>query len=258
VCCDDGRAIAYVGIHEDGVSLMRFRAPPEGDVRLARDVIQAGIEFSKALAGAVQRGDAGEDRSEGHALAHDPAMHALQDRFIIFARRDLPTLREVLRHSSVESERALAAQVLGYVADKQAVVDDFVVAMSDPSEDVRNNAMRALMVFAERTATTERPALRVPFEPFIALLNSPVWSDRNKASGALAALSQRGTADLFQRLRADATRSLVEMARWKSAGHALAPFLVIAHMAGYSDEAAMSAWARGEREEVIRTILTRQ
>jgi hypothetical protein len=90
------------------------------------------------------------------------------------------------------------------------------------------------------------------------LLNSPVWSDRNKASGALAALSQRGTADLFQRLRADATRSLVEMARWKSAGHALAPFLVIAHMAGYSDEAAMSAWARGEREEVIRTILTRQ
>jgi hypothetical protein len=46
-------------------------------------------------------------------------------------------------------QRALAAQVLGYVSDKQAVVGDLVQAMSDPFDDVRNNAMRALLVFVE-------------------------------------------------------------------------------------------------------------
>ena len=258
VCCDEGRAILYVGIQEDGGAVMRFRSAPDGTARLAADVVQAGDEFSRALAAAVQRGDAAEDRTQGHALGHDPATRAIQERFISYARRDLPTLREVLRHSSDSSQRALAAQVLGYVTDKQAVVGDLVYGVSDPFEEVRNNAMRALLVFAESAPTTARPVPRVPYEPFIALLNSPVWSDRNKSSGAVMVLSKNRDAELFARLRSEALRPLVEMARWKSAGHAVAAFMILGRMAGYSDEAAQGAWNRGEREAVISAVLNRR
>ena len=50
-------------------------------------------------------------------LSLDPAMRAIQDRFIVLAKRDLAELRRVLRESAVESARALAAHVLGYAPD---------------------------------------------------------------------------------------------------------------------------------------------
>ena len=50
-------------------------------------------------------------------------MRAIQDRFVGYVARDLPELRRVLRESSEASHRALAAQILGYVADKQTIVD---------------------------------------------------------------------------------------------------------------------------------------
>ena len=69
VCCDGGRAIVYVGIEERGAATMRFRAEPEGGVRLAADIVRAGDEGANALRLAVLRGDAGEDLSRGHSLA---------------------------------------------------------------------------------------------------------------------------------------------------------------------------------------------
>jgi hypothetical protein len=257
VCCDDGRVIVYVGIQEDGAPAMRFRVAPGGTARLPGEIVQASDDFAKAGAGALQHGNFAEDHSEGHALSHDPALRAVQERFIGYARRDLATLREVLRDSSHSSQRALAALVLGYVTDKQAVVDDLVHAMSDPVEAVRNNAMRALWVFAQQASTAGRPAPKVPYEPFIALLNSPVWTDRNKASLALAALSGHRDAALLQQLQREAVAPLAEMARWTSAGHALAAFIILGRIAGYSDEAAQGAWDGGEREAVISAALKR-
>jgi hypothetical protein len=189
VCCDEGRPILFVGIEETGAPTMTFRSAPVGEARLAADVVRAGEEFSQALTLAVQRGQAEEDRSEGHALNRDPAMRAIQERFLIYANRDLANVRLALRTSSDAGHRTLAAQVLGYAADKQAVVEDMVQAMADPSGEVRNSAIRALLVFAEMTPTATRQRPRIPSEPFIALLKSLVWSDRNKASGALLGLS---------------------------------------------------------------------
>lgn len=255
VCCDQGRAIAYVGVEETGAPTLRFRAAPRGDARLTPDVVQAGEEFSKASMLAVQQGRAEEDRAEGHALNRDPAMRAIQERFLIFARRDLPGLRLVLQSSSDATHRALAAQVLGYVTDKQAVVEDLVQGMADPSEGVRNDAMRTLLVFADTVPSANRPRPRIPPQPFIGLLNSPIWTDRNKASGALLALSASRDPELLAMLRQQALTSLVEMARWKSAGHAQAPFMIVGRLAGYSDEAAFDMWNRGERETVINAAI---
>jgi hypothetical protein len=258
VCCAAGRAIVFVGVEEKGQAIMRFRAAPHGTVRLSADVVEAGDEFSSAFMAAIEHGDFGEDRSRGHSLNHDPATRAIQERFISYANRDRPNLRRVLRDSSDSTQRALAAQVLGYVTDKQGVVGDLVDAMSDPSENVRNNAMRALLVFAEAAPTPARPVTRVPYQPFIAFLNSPVWSDRNKAAGALAELSKGGNRQLLSTLVREAIPSLVEMARWKSKDHAEDAFMILGRIAGLSDEKIRAVWDRGERETVIGAALNRQ
>ena len=99
---------------------------------------------------------------------------------------------------------------------------------------------------------------RIPHEPFIAFLNSPVWTDRNKATGALMTLSASRDASLLASLRKEALVALVEMARWKSEGHARPAFVILGRIAGYSDDAANAAWDRGERELVISAALRRQ
>jgi hypothetical protein len=251
VCCAQGRVILFIGIQENDAPVMRLRAAPGGSERLADDVIQAGEEFSKALLAAVQRGAGGEDRSLGHSLAHDPGLRAIQERFVMYARRDGSSLRRVLRDSADAVHRALAAQVLGYVTDKQAVVDDLVDAMSDASDNVRNNAMRALLVFTATEPTLTRVVPQVPYQPFVAFLSSPVWSDRNKAAGALMELTTKRMPALLDRLRSESLTPLAEMARWKSDEHAMAAFIILARLAGYTDEAAFAGWVGGNRASII-------
>ena len=259
VCCEHGGFIVYVGIEERDSATMSFRAAPTEDVRLAADIVQAGDEFSKALTLAVRQGDATEDRSQGHALNHNAAMRAVQERFIVYARRDLAQLRRVLRSSSSVPERALAAQVLGYAADKSAIVDELVYAMRDPAEEVRNNAVRALMVIAEMSPGKGTPVPRIPPQPFVALLNSPVWSDRNKAALALMALSaSRDPAVLAAIRQPPAVAALAEMARWKSDGHAQPAYFILGRLAGYSEDRALDFWRRGEREVVINAAVARR
>ena len=98
---DQGRAIVYVGIEERGVATMRFRAEPEGDARLAADVVRAGDEAGNAIRLAVLRGDSGEDWSRGHALGPTTPRRALFRNGSSCTRtRDLPELRLVLQRSS--------------------------------------------------------------------------------------------------------------------------------------------------------------
>lgn len=256
VCCDEGRLIIYVGIEENGEAAMQFRASPTGTIRLPSDVAQAGHDFDVALTAAVQRGDAAEDDSQGHALSHDPATRAVQERFVGFAARDPGLLCRVLRECAVADERALAAQILGYVANKQDVVDDLVDGMSDPSENVRNNAMRALVVFTRMTPP--RTAPRMPYQPFVELLGSLVWTDLNKASLALMELTESRDAALLTKLRHDAIEPLVAMARWKNEGHAMPALTILGRIAGWPDDDTRAAWSRSEREKVVAAAIASQ
>ena len=257
VCCDDGKAIIYVGLEEKGAEILRFREAPRGTIRLPDDVVQAGNEFDAALERAVERGDAGEDHSNGHALMHDPAARAVEERFITFAARDLPRLREVLHDSADGEHRALAAEILGYASDKRDVIADLVAAMADPHEAVRNNAMRALWVIADVARRSPALRLRVPPEPFVDLLNSPTWSDRNKASLALMELSDRRDPALLAALRTRALPSLIEMARWKSRGHAAAAVVLLGRAAGVPEKTIQAALNRGAHQVVIDAALKR-
>src|SRR5215475_7517626 len=167
VCCDSGKTTLYVGIREKGAPSIQFHPAPQGKVRLPQDVIQAGEDFDKALTEAVIKGNSSEDDSQGHALTNDPAARAVQERFIRFAARDLITIRDVLRHSDDAGHRALAAHVIAYSTDKQALVNDLVEAMRDPDDGIRNNAMRALAVMAGSAPQTDKNQIRIPVRPFI-------------------------------------------------------------------------------------------
>jgi len=140
VCCEAGQSILYVGIQEKGAASFQFRAAPKGAIRLPETMVQAGEAFSDALTEGVQKGDAGEDDSQGHALNSYPKMRALQERFITFAAQDFQLLRAVLHESANVQQRALAAEIIAYTANKRDVVPDLVYGMRDPDSDVRNNS----------------------------------------------------------------------------------------------------------------------
>jgi hypothetical protein len=150
VCCTRGRkSILYIGIEEADSPCQKFQLAPSGSVRLSEDVVSAGNDFEVAFRKSILKGNFGEDHSQGHALDLDTHVRAIQLRFIALGDAHLANLKDVLHNSSDAPQRALAAQVLGYVRDKQSVVPDLVAAKRDPDPEVRNNSTRALLVFAE-------------------------------------------------------------------------------------------------------------
>jgi hypothetical protein len=257
VCCDDGKSILYVGIAEQNTSIVTFRPAPQGSARLPADVRQAGESFEAAFEKAIQRGDFAEDHSKGHALMHDADARTAQERFVAVEAAHDPILRQVLRESGDAEQRALAAQILGYAVDKRTVISDLVAAMTDADKDVRNNATRALWVIAEYAQQSPSLGIRVPTEPFVYLLNSLIWQDRNKSSLALAALSTNRPPELLESIRSKALPSIVEMARWKSRGHAEASVLLLGRIAGIAEETLQDAVSRGDFGHVIDEALKR-
>jgi hypothetical protein len=218
--------------------------------------MQAGADEEKATMNAVLKGNSGEDDSSGHALANDPARRTIQERFITFAARDLKLLRDVLRHSADAEHRALAAQVIAYTANKQAVVNDLVEAIRDPADGVRNNAMRALMVMAVGARQATKQQIRIPVRPFIDMLNSIEWTDRNKSSYTLLNLTDRRDPAILSELRQKALPSIIEMSRWKAA-HGQAAFILLGRMAGFPEGEIQAAWERGDRASFIESAIKR-
>jgi len=257
VCCDEGKTVLFVGIREKGTPSLQFRPAPQGKVRLPQDVAQAGDDIQKALSAAVIKGNFSEDDSQGHALSSDPAMRAVEERFITFAARDLNLLRDVLRHSADAEHRALAAQVIAYAANKQAVVNDLVEATRDPAGGVRNDATRALMVMAGSARQTTGQPIKIPVRPFIEMLNSIEWSDRNKSSYALLRLTDKRAPAVLSEIRQKALPSLIEMARWKGSDHAYPSFFLLGRVAGLPEDEITAAWERGDRASFIETAVKR-
>lgn len=252
ICCFNDRVIVFFGVEERGAPMLQFHEAPRGPERLAADVLAAGRRFGEVNFAAVQV-RATDDRSAGHAMSSYVPLHAIEEEFLRFARRDPAALRAVLRSSSDAEHRAIAATVLGYAVDKRAVVGDFVEATRDPDETVRNNATRSLAMFAAMTDGPVKP--RIPTEPFVAMLNSLVWTDRNKASAVLDGLSATRDPALLMQLRRDALPALVEMARWKSTEHASPALRMLGRLAGLSEEAIVRAVSSNDRENLINAAL---
>lgn len=253
-CCEAGKSILYVGIAENGSPTLRFRSAPKGAIRLPETIKQAGEAFSDALAEGVQKGDAADDYSQGHSLISYPKARAIQEQFITFAARNLNLLRAVLHEAADAQHRALAAEIIAYASNKRDVVKDLVFGSSDPDGEVRNNSMRALAVIAVFAQRSAQRRIKVPIMPFVEMLNSIVWSDRNKSAFALFQLTEKRDPEILSSLRAHALQSLIEMARWKSQGHAYRPFVLLGRTGNFSEAEIEKAWLSGNRETLIESV----
>lgn len=255
ICCTNGgKTMLYVGVREKGSPSLSFRDAPSGTIRLTDEILKLGKEFDEAHQKAVLKGDAAEDVSAGHSLMKNVEARAVQERFVPVANQNLKLLRQVLRESSDAKHRALAAQIIAYTKDKQAIVEDLVFAMKDTDSDVRNNAMRALAIIAQYAPEKAEKRIEVLFEPFIEMLNSPEWTDRNKSSFAVMMLTEKPNPALLAALREKALPSLIEMARWKNDGHAGAPFIILGRVAGLSEDEIGRALMTGKRDILIEKI----
>jgi len=237
VCCtDDGRTLIYVGVQEHEAPGIRYNASPTGEVRLPADILAANDRFLNAHWKAVRTGQAGEDDSLGHSFSTYAPARAQQEVFLAFAKDHRPLLLDVLRNSSHADQRAVAAYVLAYYPDKKVIVKPLTRAASDSSGSVRNNAVRGLAVIASYSIA--HPKLRIQIEPapFVHMLNSIVWSDRNKGLWILDSLTAARDPRLLKSLRKEAGSSLVEMCAWKDWGHAFPACQILRRVMGMPDD----------------------
>ena len=184
VCCSEpGVGIVYVGVEEMPTLSVDYHAPPIGDAVLPREILETVDEIDTVLSAMLQSGDAvnmREDQSEGHALSIIPEIRALQERYLDYAEQYRERLLEVLHNSADAEQRAIAANVLGYASDKQAIVPELEHAVLDPSDGVRNDATRALAVIA--AYGDRHPELDIEIRPdvYIDMLNSIIFSGWKK------------------------------------------------------------------------------
>lgn len=257
ICCDDiyGKSIIFVGIREKGKTALKFRAAPNGQVPLPEIVVQASKDFQTAFAQAITEKDFSEDDSQGHALFGNQNVRKVQERFVALADGHLKILQLVLHESADAEQRANAAQIIAYTHNKKAIVSDLIFAVNDADERVRNNATRALIVLANYAQANPQLKIKIPADNFIRMLNSLEWTDRNKSLGVLDALTKNRDVRLLVKLKNNALDSLIEMARWKSPGHAQTAFSILGRIGKLSEEQIYKAWKSEDREQEIKRIL---
>jgi hypothetical protein len=244
-----GLWLIYVGLPGDSVKSFPHNPAPKGTARLPEAALSVYEEVDDAFGSAMQRGASGEDVSKGYALSSgDAALRAKQLAMHEYAARHEGVIRAVLRSSADDEQRRIAAELLGYANQSRRQIADLVRASHDPDDLVRNNATRALSVLA---SSHPRVAARIPAAGFIEMLNSGKWSDRDKAGSLLVELSKPRAPKLLAALRARALQSLLEMARWRSPGHAYYARVLLGRMAGIEETRLQRLALDNEQVDVI-------
>ncbi len=258
VCCDGNRMVLYIGIEERGAAHFDLREPPDGEVMLSPEIIALYRRFFDAFEEAVRRGSTAEDLTHGHSLMADPLAREIQLQFPDVAAKNLPQLRDVLRNSSDDEQRAIAAGLIGYAPKKDLVAADLQFALRDADPGVRSNAARALVALAVYARLHEDSGIKLEPTWFIEMLNSLSWSDRARALTALEILTDTRDAQMLGQLRQRALPALAEMSRWKTLEHALPAFILTGRLAGLTEQQIQDAWTRGDRESVIAAATARK
>ena len=250
VCCEQAKAILYIGIQEKGMEGFVLRDDPSGNAELPAAIVEAFAGFTEAMSD-VRGADAVQDVAQGHGLVKSPKARAFQLNFVKLAGANQPRIEEVLKGSVSPEQRAIAAYVLGYSPNKKQIVNSLELALRDSDESVRNNALHSLAAIA--AFAVKNPAAGIAIEPvrLIEMLRSTSFSDRNKAATTLVSMSERRDAKVLDPIREKAVGEITEMARWKSLEYALPAYILLGRAAGIEEKRLRDAWAAGNREAII-------
>jgi hypothetical protein len=256
VCCDqvEGKWIAYIGTSDKPKSINNKDSKTK-DLKLPIEITNAYDSLMNFLLEAIQSGQSAEDDSEGHAFFVHPPSHKIQERFKIYADIYLQLLKEVIKSSKYPYQRTVASTVIAYYHDKRNIVNDLVEAAKDDDDVVRNAAIRALGIILNYS--TKRPNLKIsiPPDPFILLMNSISWTDRNKSVSILLTMSNHRDPKFLLQLKNTILESLIDMARWKSEGHAMSGFIILGRMAGWTEKKIFESLKK-DRSRMIDEMLT--
>ena len=147
----------------------------------------------------------------------------------------------------------MAAYMIGYTADKKAVIDDLQAGLRDPAPEVRSTAARALRAIAV-LGRNKSLGIVIRATWFIEMLNSVVLADRIEGSRTLNLMFDDLSEGALAQIKERALPSLLEMARWTHLPHALPPYLLLGRVAGISEAEMSAAWEEGKREEMLARI----
>lgn len=253
VCCDArGNFMIYIGLPGTSIKHTSYNPIPKGNAHFPSETIELYEQTMDASTAAVLKGHSVEDSSKGYALAvNDSDLRAKQLAIRAYAIEHEQLIRRVLDDASDARQRIAASYLLGYVEQSSEQIKYLVRASRDTEETVRNNATRALGVLAESNANV---ASRIPADGFIEMLGSAIWTDRNKASMVLRALTKSRNPTLLARLRSEALTPLLEMARWQNPGHAYNARILLARIAGIDEEHALRLAATDSADEIIKAL----
>jgi hypothetical protein len=250
-----GRPIVYIGIQEADRPDVQFRPAPSGTVSLPDAIVATYADYERSFLESIKNNDFSEDDSHGYALMGNEAARTVQRKFVPLADQHYDRLVDALRNSKNAEQRSMAATVIAYASNKKRAASDLVLGTRDASGLVRNDAVRALSVLLTYARQHRELGIEVSTDWCLDLLVSLQWTDRNKAMAVLDAVTADRDAEILSKLRQRSLPSLIEMARWKSAGHAMMAFLLVGRIAGLDDKEISKAWDAGEREKVIERAL---
>ena len=252
VCCDaQGNRIIYIGLPGSSMRIVSYDPAPKGTVHLPARIVSLYQQTMEASSRAVRNGSGKEDDSRGYALSTEPDLRSKQLATREYVLRHELLVRNVLASSQDAEQRTAAAHVLGYARQSNDQITALVRASHDVDESVRNNAIRALAVLAQ---SNPRVAAGIPAEHFIAMLSSGSWTDRNKAGFLLDELSKRRDSTLLSQLRSQAVVSLIEMARWRSRGHADFARILLGRIAGIEETRLQQLVETGQVDQIIKAL----
>lgn len=233
VCCDvELHWTFYIGLGNAAVKPVVYNATPTGHDGLPKGMVTLYRQFGEALKAAVEAGTTSEDDSRGYAVPNDPAAHAIVLQMRRYAIEHGAEIRRIARNSASADQRQAAVELLGYCLRTKDQIAALDYATRDANPEVRNNATRALYVLASASPVV---AASIPVGGFVAMLNSGIWTDRNKASLLLLNLSEARDPKVLGELRCNSLASLVEMGHWRLLGHALPSLVMLGRLEGLSD-----------------------
>ena len=251
VCCNEqGNWIIYLGLPGKNLETLPYAKPPTGSIRLPEEPVSLYHQAMDLLLASIQN-RATEDRSKGYALSTYPPLRARQLAMREYATGNATLISRVLSESSDSQQRAVAAHLLGYANSNEQQIAQLVSATRDIDEQVRNNAVRALAVLGESSSPI---AASIPADGFVSMLNSGTWTDRNKAGYLLRVLTKPRDPRLLQMLRARATDSLLEMARWREPGQAINARIILGRIAKIEETRLQELVANKDVDAIIESF----
>ena len=249
VCCDQHQhLLVYIGL-AGAYAGVPFYAAPIHIRRLDPVALDLYRQDLDARMSAAQRGESGEDDSQGYALSTNSALRNVQLAIRAYAVDRGPEFESVLRESNDAKQRSTAAALLGYSRRSPEQIEALLGALLNPDSEVRNNAVRAIFVLI---SAKDAMPLQIDIRPLVALLNSGFWSDRNKASLLLDQLTTTRDPAVLETLRQTAWNALVEGASWRGdPGHADAFTILLGRMANVPENRILSEARRAGNAAIV-------